>query len=270
MGAGPGRRRGGDPGGAARGPSAGADAARRDRAPRRPAGSATGGAPGGAARPARARRGGPDRGHPAALPAGSSRGALRIAGRDDRGRPGADRPRTAPLPRPGRAGGGVRVALGDALDLEPAPCPGRLPLGSRADPRVAAHQPAGGGIRGLRRARGRGHPGARRGARRPLAPGRAPRAAGGGGGRLRPLRRAGGNREQDRPAPSPRVRGRGGPDRHRRQPAVGADQAGRACRRGLGRRRGGGAEERAGGDQPVTARAGREPGDAGTGRPHRL
>ena len=82
----------------------------------------------------------------------------------------------------------------------------------------------------------------RRGARRPAAAGRAPRAARRGGRRLRPCRRAGGDRGQDRAPPSARVRRRGGADGNGREPPVGADQ-GRRARRGSrgGRRRGPGA-----------------------------
>ena len=59
------------------------------------------------------------------------------------------------LPGAARAGGGRRRALGDALDQRsPAPAR-RLPVGPRADPPVAAQPPARGGLRGLRRARGR-------------------------------------------------------------------------------------------------------------------
>ena len=71
--------------------------------------------------------------------------------------------------------------VGDALDLRPPPGAGRLPLGPRADARVAAEPPAGGGLRGLRRARRRRHPGAGRRAGRPPAPGGPPRAARRGG-----------------------------------------------------------------------------------------
>ena len=75
---------------------------------------------------------------------------------------------------------------------------------------------------------------------------------------------------EDRPPPPARVRRRRGPHRLGREPPVGADQ-GRRARRGRGRRRRGAdgsarAEERARRDQPLAARARREPGDAGAGR----
>ena len=144
------------------------------------------------------------------------------------------------LPRPGRPGAGGRLAVGDALDLEPPAGARRLPVGSRADPRVAAQPPPRGGLRGLRRPRRRRHAGAGRRARRPLAPGGPPRPAGRRGRRLRPGRRPGRDRQQDRPPPPSRVRRRGGAHGDRRQPPVGADQAGGAGRGGggLGRVRG--------------------------------
>ena len=79
------------------------------------------------------------------------------------------------------------------ISRPPAPAR-RLPVGSRADPHLAAQAPARGDLRGLRRARGRGHAGARRGARRPVAADRPARAAGRRGGRLRPDRRPGRDR----------------------------------------------------------------------------
>ena len=80
-------------------------------------------------------------------------------------------------------------------------------------------------------------PRAGRRARRPVAAGRPARPAGGRGGRLRPGRRPGGDRAQDRPPPSPRLRRRRGADRDRRESPVGADQGRRAGRRRGGRRR---------------------------------
>ncbi len=164
--------------------------------------------------------------------------------------------------------------MGHALDLEPSPGARRLSVGSRADPRIAAQPPARGGVRGLRRARRRCHAGAGGRARRPLAPGRPPRAAGRGGRRLRPGRRPGRDREQDRAPPPARLRRRRGAHGHRREPPVGAHQAGRAGRGrgGLGPRRGAGArtEERPRRGEPFHARPGGQPGDAGAGRPPRL
>ena len=79
-------------------------------------------------------------------------------------------------------------------------CPGSAPGCAQPDgcpwDREQTHEslrkpPARGGLRGLRRARGRRDAGAGRGARRPAAPGRPARAARGRGGRLRPGRRPG-------------------------------------------------------------------------------
>ena len=111
------------------------------------------------------------------------------------GRPSASSRRTTstePLYlAPRRAGRRRRVAVGHALDLGPPAGAGRLPVGPRADPRVAPQPPARGGVRGLRRARRRRDARARGRARRPAAPGRAPRAARGRGGRVRHDRRRG-------------------------------------------------------------------------------
>ena len=111
-----------------------------------------------------------------------------------------------------------------------------------------------------------------RGARGPAAPGRPPRPARRRGRRLRPGRRPGLDRSQDRAPASPRLRRRRGANRRRRQPPVGADQ-GRRARRGrrdeppatdvAAARR---AEERPRWHQPVPAGPRREPGDAGARR----
>ncbi len=97
-----------------------------------------------------------------------------------------------------------------------------------------------------------------RGARRPAAPDRPARAAGGRGGDLRPDRRARRHRRQDRAAPSARLRRRGGKDGKRRESPMGADQDGRAGGRGRrsvsGRRRPGSEAGRSDGDAPVSPR----------------
>ena len=78
------------------------------------------------------------------------------------GRPSARSPRTSSkdtaVPRPGRARRRPRLAVGHALDLGPPPRARRLPVGPGADPRLAAQPPPRGGVRGLRRARGRARP----------------------------------------------------------------------------------------------------------------
>ena len=161
----------------------------------------------------------------------------------------------------------------------PAPAAGRLPVGPRADPRVAPQAPPRGGLRGLRRARADGAtPDARRRARRPPPPGRPPRPARRRGGRLRPDRRPGRDRRRKIVRRHPHVFGDAeARTADRREPAVGADQGRRAGRgaptRRLPtrtRRRRRRAPERPRRDQPVDAGPRREPGDAGAGRPPRL
>ena len=132
---------------------------------------------------------------------------------------------------------------------------------------LAAAAPARGGLRGLRRARARRDAGAGRGAGRPVAPDRAPRAARGRGGRLRP-----GGRPARRSAPrscaaTPRVRGRRGPHRGRRQPALGADQGARSARR---RREAGPDAADGAAATPKSALEGISPLDAGAGASHEM
>ena len=208
----------------------GRDADRADGSPPGP----VGGAP--ATRPPEARVGRPpgsararpgsDRHAAAAVSTRSSGRQVWPARRHDRRRPHGGRAEGPAVPGSGRPGRGPRFALGDALDLRAAAGAGRLPVGPRADPRLAPQPSPRGGVRGLRRARGRRDPRAGRGAGRPAAPGRAARAAGGRAGRVRHDRRVVGHRVQDRPPPSPRVRRCRGAHRLGREPPVGAHQGG--------------------------------------------
>ena len=124
-----------------------------------------------------------------------------VPGRPRRRAVGRGRNRDGRVPARGRLGGPLYLAPiapelpspghGRCPGSAPAAPAGRLPVGPRADPHLAPEAPARGGLRGLRRARGRRDAGAGRGARRPVAPGRAPRAARGRGRHLRPGRRPG-------------------------------------------------------------------------------
>ncbi len=117
-------------------------------------------------------------------------------------RSGKRRPRAGAAGRPDERG----QPMGAALAGGPAAGARRLSLGPRAGPPDAAAVPAGGGVRGLRRA-GRGaRPEARRGAGRPAAPDRAPRGVRRGGGHLRPVGCPAVDHDQDRASASPRVR----------------------------------------------------------------
>ena len=127
---------------------------RRRAAPRKPGRPARTAA----ARPARRRGPRPDRRAPAPVSgrrhgrsarlsgrAGAQRATIAHAGRRDLGRPlyvAAD-----------RAGAGRGGAVVHALHQRPPAPARRLPVGPRADPRVAAEAPARGDVRGLRRAR---------------------------------------------------------------------------------------------------------------------
>jgi hypothetical protein len=107
-----------------------------------------------------------------------------------------------------------------------------LRVGPGTDPRQPAALPDRGGLRGARRDGRSG--GAPSRARRPPAADRVSVGAARARGRIRPRRRDRGHPRQDDPPPPARVRGaRGGAPRRRGgQPAVGADQGGRARERG--------------------------------------
>ena len=177
------------------------------------------------------------------------------------------------LPRADRAGGGRRRAVGDACHQRSPARPGRLPVGSRADPRRACASTC-----------------SRRPTRSttPSRPGRRPDLAGELGDLLLQVvlhaqlaAEAGvfdladvqaGDRDQDRPPPSARVRRGRGADGVGRQPPVGADQGRRSApsRDAEARTPDGAAAGRARRHLAVAAGARRQPGDAGAGRQPRL
>ena len=112
--------------------------------------------------------------------------------------------------------------------------PGGCPWDREQDHLTLRQVPARGGLRGLRRARGRLDAGPCRGARRPAAPDRAARPVRRRGRRLRPGRRPARHLRQDRAAPPARLRRRDGEHVRRGDPQLGAHQ-GRRARHGRAR-----------------------------------
>ena len=159
-----------------------------DPRPRGAGGAAAGRRPGrrrhraSAGRPARGIGRRPRAGAPPALSGGPSRRTPRRPGAHDGRRahggrprrPAVPRRRSRPSPTPRRRG---------ACPGSPTACgsPDGCPWDREQTHASLRGAPARGGLRGLRRARGGRHAGARRRARRPAAPGRPPRAARGGG-----------------------------------------------------------------------------------------